>query len=265
MAAQVEPEQGLARAFAEYSLLPDLLVRTVPGEGAPASWTQLLGDIGFTVDHIDDDELPPGLGVTAIMAEDAWRISQWLELVDADGLTDAGRQIAEVARTSMKDRSEAVWGPADAVLAQQVRECYRGGDGLCIADLVRDGAGTLEQAEDNRARFCPGLLLVEFESLLYLAQADPPRARALIDELPHHRRAAMREFPPPRPEAAEILNMVLYADAVSRYYTEALAGYVNDRVLTLTAAQATSILFVSCGLLMVPAPHLPVQYLAVPS
>ena len=125
MAAQVEPEQGLARAFAEYSLLPDLLVRTVPGEGAPASWTQLLGDIGFTVDHIDDDELPPVLGVTAIMAEDAWRISQWLDSSTRMASRDAGRQIAEVARTSMKDRSEAVWGPADAVLAQQVRECYR--------------------------------------------------------------------------------------------------------------------------------------------
>ena len=261
MAEPLDPQKGLARAFAEFWLLPDLLARVVPGDALPPSWRQLLERNGYAIDHIEDDELPSGPDRASIMAEDAWRISQWLELVDAGGLTDAGRQIADVARTAQIDRSEAVWAPADEVLANQIRECYLGADGERITDRVLAGARVLEGVDDAWARFCPGLLLVEFEALVYLSHTDPPRAADLVGELPFHRRAAMRDFSPPRPGVENILHMAIHADAVSRYYMEDLPEYVNDRVLTVTAISATAILFAFCGLLITPMPHFPVQYL----
>ena len=261
MAEPLDPQRGLTRAFAEFWLLPDLLAQAVPGDAAPPSWRQLLESNRYAIDHIEDDELPPGPDRASIMAEDAWRISQWLELVDAAGLTGAGQQIADVARTPPTERSEVIWAPADEVLANQIRECYVGADGQRIADRVLAGARVIEGVGDAWARFCPGLLLIEFEALVYLSHSDPPTAAALVDELPDRRLAAMRDFPPPRPGVENTLHMAIHADAVSRYYMDDLPGYVNDQVLTLTAISATAILFAFCGLLITPMPHLPVQFL----
>ena len=264
MAAPLDPGAGLARAFAEYSLLPDLLALAETGDGPPPSWARLLGRVGFTIDHIEDDELPDGENPASIMADDAWRISQWLELVTSDGLTDAGRTVAAVAEVVGDDRTEAVWRPAQNTLAAQLRACYRGEGEISIVDLVHQGANLLARPDDVWAAYCPGLLLVEFEALIYLAQSDPQAAAALPDQLAGHRVNAMRGAGPPSPDESDLLHRFVHADAVSDYYEEQLPGHTNDSVLTLTAAQATAMLFVFCGLLAVPMPHLPVQFLVVP-
>ena len=264
MAAPLDPAAGLARAFAEYSLLPDLLALAETGDGPPPSWARLLGRGGFTIDHIEDDELPDGENFASIMAADAWRISQWLELVTSDGLTEAGRSVAAVADIAGGERTEAVWRPAQDTLAAQLRECYRGEGEISIVDLVQQGANLLARPDDVWAAYCPGLLLVEFEALIYLAQSDPQSAATLAAELADHRTNAMRGAGPPSPDEPDVLHRFVHADAVSDYYEEQLPGHTNDGVLTLTAAQATVMLFVFCGLLAVPMPHSPVQFLVAP-
>lgn len=261
MAAPVDPQAGLARAFAEFWLLPDLLAAWTPGAAPPASWVRLLEREGYTVDHIGEDELPDGPDLASVMAADAWRVAQWLELVDGAGVTDAGLQVARVARFGFDARGEAVWRNAKEVLAVQVRKCYLGANGVRIADLLETGANTLAGAEDAWTRCCPGLLLAEIEALIHVANADADLARTLADELPRHRARAMRDYAPPPEEFDEILSMTAHADAVSEYYIQELPGHIDESVLTLTAAQATAILFVFCGLLIPPKPHLPVQYL----
>ena len=261
MAAPLDPQAGLARAFAEFWLLPDLLTAWEPGAAPPASWARLLEREGYTVDHIADDELPEGPDLASIMADDAWRVAQWLDLVDSGGVTDAGLEVAQVARFDFDARNEAVWSAAKKVVAAQVRKCYLGADGVRIADLLETGAKALAEAADAWTRLCPGLLLAEIEALIHVANADADRARTLADELPRHRMRAMREYAPPPEEFDEILNMSAHADAVSAYYIRELPGHIDESVLTLTTAQATAILFVFCGLLTPPKPHLPVQYL----
>ena len=265
MATQVEAKTGLARAFAEYWLLPDLLQLNTYGGGTVESWAALLDREGFTMDHVDDAHLPEGDERHLVMAQDAWRIAEWLELTRDGGLTEAGREVAEVAGYFPNERTQAVWEPAEYVLTEQIRAYYRGPNDIAIADLVQEGARTLARAQDEWIQVCPGLLLVEFESLIYLAFADPDRAVQMPGELVRHRREAMREWLPPAPDSDELTRMLFHADMVAEYYLEALPGYIDEDEFTLTAVQATLILFVFCGLLKCRKLHLPVQYLVAPN
>ena len=261
MVAPVDPQTGLARAFAEFWLLPDLLAAWTPGTVPPESWVRLLNREGFTVDHIEDEELPEGSDLASIMAADALRVCQWLELVDDYGLTEAGLQVAQVAQVDFESRNEAAWKESDGIVAEQIRKCYLGAGGVRIVDLLQTGADVLAEAEDIWINYCPGLLLAEIEALLYLAHTDAARATALAGDLAKHRVRAMREYSSPNQDVDEILLMSAHVDAVSTYFIQELPGHIDESVLTLTAAQATAILIVFCGLLMPPKPHLPVQYL----
>ena len=75
---------------------------------------------------------------------------------------------------------------------------------------------------------------------------------------------AMQGTDPPSPDVPSLLHRFAHADAVSQYYFDQLPGFTNEEVLTITAAQATAIVFIFSGLLSVPMPHLPVQFLVVP-
>ena len=265
MAAPVDPERGLARAFAEFWLLPDLLALPGSGDGPPAAWADLLSEHGYNMDHVFDEDLPPGPDVASVMAQDAWRIADWLELIDADGLTVPGRGIAAVAEVASRSRTEAVWEPAEGILAAQISRHYAGARDLSIVELVQLGARALAVAQDEWTSFCPGLLHVEFEALVYLAQTNPERAVELAGELAQNRIEAMRGAGQPVAGVVDLLNMTIHADAVSSYYLDQLDNHVDDAILTLTASQATVLLFVFCGLLECPLPWSPVQYLTAPS
>ena len=264
MAAPLDAASGLCRAFADFSLLPDLLARAVPGDDAPQDWIDLLDDEGFNLDHVEYDELPVGPDVPTVLADDAWRLVIWLELADDAGLTEAGEVVAGVADFVLDSRTEQVWLPALRILTDRIADLYRGSDGTYVVDLLQAGARALTQAADQWTRQCPGLLLVEIEALLHLAYANPQRAVALVGELEQNRIEAMRGVGPPLAGVVDYLNMSIHSDAVSLYYTDGLAAHVDETVLTLTAAQATVILLVFCGVLEVPEPELPVQYLVAP-
>ena len=68
---------GLMAAFAEFSLLPELLasVPSAPGTDPPDSWRTILDSHGYNVGHMEDDERPPGTGLTEFMVGDAWAAS----------------------------------------------------------------------------------------------------------------------------------------------------------------------------------------------
>lgn len=265
MAVPLDPETGLARAFAEYGLLPDLLALNANGTGSVESWAALLDREGFAMDHVDNDHLPEGIERERVMALDAWRVAEWLELAQEGGLTDAGRAVAAVADYGAGERTQAVWLPAEEVIAEQMKTCYRGAGGIAIVDLVQEAARALAGSEDEWTRICPGLLPVEFEALVNVAHADAQAAIRLPSELAGHRREAMRNSPAPLNDTDELENMLFHADMLAGYYLRALPGHLNEDVLTLTAVQATLILFVLCGLLRCPKPHLPVQYMVVPN
>ena len=162
----------------------------------------------------------------------------------------------------LDSRTEQVWSPAHRVLAGQITDLYRSSGGTYVVVLLQAGARALTQAEDQWTRQCPGLLLIEIEALFHSAYAHPHRAVALVGELERNRIEAMRNVGPPLAGVVEYLNVSSHSDAVSLYYTDRLAGHVDETALTLTAAQATVILLVFCGVLEVPEPELPVQYLA---
>ena len=262
MAAPIDPNAGLVRAFAEFDALPDLLAIVESGAGPPQSWVDLLTANSFTIDHIYDEDLPPNPNVPAIMAGDAWRLAEWLELVGPDGLADAGRAITSIAGVETASRTEAAWAPVDNVLADQIRALYLGADGTNVVDLVQAGARRLAAAEVD---YFPGLLHVEFEALIHLAQTNPPRAVALLDELEQNRIDAMSGVPGPFAGVGELLNATIYADSIALHYLDRLPGHVDDTLLTLTASQATALLFVFCGLLEVLPPVIPIQYLTAPN
>ena len=264
MAAPIDAPSGLVRAFAEFWLLPDLLALDGPGGEPPPAWAELLRSSGFNRDHVKDDDLPAGADLPALMAGDAWRLANWLELVGPEGLTGAGRTVAGVAQYDSDARTEFVWRPAEDVLARQIETLYLGRDGTSIARLVQAGAITLDQAQDEWINYCPGLLQIEFEALVHLAFTDPEQAQDLVGELADIRVRAMETAGPPRQDIVFWANTVIHADAVAEYYFNEFPGHVDDSVLTLTAAQASIILFVFCGLLEAPAPELPVHYLLAP-
>ena len=260
MAAPIDPQTGLARVFAEFDVLPDLLAVVESGDGPPQEWVDALIANSYTVDHIYDEDLPPNPDVPTIMAGDAWRLAEWLELVGPDGLTDAGRVVSSIAGLETPSRTEAVWEPVDDVLADQIRSLYLGADGTNVVDLVQTGARRLAV----QGKYFPGLLHVEFEALIHLAQTNPPRAVALLDELAQNRIDALRDTPGPFAGVRDLLNATIYADSIALHYLDRLPGHVDDTLLTLTASQATVLLFVFCGLLEVPDPVRPIQYLTAP-
>ena len=264
MAAPIDAPSGLVRAFAEFWLLPDLLALEDRSDEPPPAWAELLQTKGFNRDHVEDDDLPPGSRLPAIMAEDAWRAATWLELVGPHGLTDAGRKVARVAEFGSDSRTEFVWRPAEEVLARQIEDLYLGADGISIARIVQAGALELEQAQDEWINFCPGLLQIEFEALVHLAHTEPERAEDLVVELANNRVRAMEPFGSPLPDVVDLANSLIHADTVTEYYFNSPAGLIDESVLTVTAAQATLIFFVFCGLLEIPAPELPVQFLRAP-
>ena len=283
MVTPLDRAAGLSRVFGDFVLLPDLLALKTPEHDPRPSgmtevehalralrtpskaWIRLLADTAFNMDHVEDRDLPVDADLPTLMAHDVLRTSAWLDLFEGDELTDAGTRIAQVASVEQAERTEAVWKPAQDLLGAQIRACYRGADDRSVVALLEAAARVLEQDTNEwTQRFCPGLLLVEIEALLYLAFADPARAHALLEEMVANRSEAMRDIGPPLADYGHMVNTVLHADRVCDFYMAARPEFFNAEILSLTATQATTLLLVFSGLLESPMPASPVQYLVVP-
>ena len=282
--AQVE-RQWLARTFVEYGLLPRLLAlsSTARANAPPISWLKFLSENECNLEHMMDEELPPSDELVTHLACDAWHLVRELQLVSEDGLTAAGRDIADLQNFPLQIRDvdashddalsgiltfgESPVGNQGAlanILAQQLRTSYRGQDGLDITGLLQRGARLLADTDHVWAAYCPGLLLVEFEALTHLAYADSKLAVQLCDDLLVNRDVAMHRYGMPLTHVPPMQNLVDHADAVAMFYLDDLE-LIEDSGPGLSVARAIAMLFTFCGLLQEVFPAGPVQCLALPS
>ena len=158
MALIVEAEhQWLARTFVEYELLPRLLA--LPGIAGsnrpPRSWLSFLSERECNLEHMLDEDMPAHGDIPNYLVKDAWHLVQQLQLVSEQGLTSAGRDIAELhdfpsqvrdvdgtynlGTSDMPLSSPYATGQHAGlhnILAEQLRTCYRGHDGLDITSTV---------------------------------------------------------------------------------------------------------------------------------
>ena len=152
--AEVTPLEPawLARMFVECELLPDLLALhgTAGTDRPPESWTTWPLWEGCNLEHMTDGDMPAENDLTSWLAADAWGLVRQLKLVDADGLTPAGRRIADIAGTALDRRLET--GQLQTlfdVLAEQVQTCYLGANDFNITGLLLRGAGALAGTGQN--------------------------------------------------------------------------------------------------------------------
>ena len=230
--AQPLTEQGVvARAFAEFTLLPDLLALVPEHEGASwvPSWTALVEEAGCSLDHVEETDRPDGRTVWGWLAEDAFGLALRLGLMqwtEGGGLavTEAGDAVASVAADPMGEGGGADEERLRSLLARQVRALYRGDGGIDAPGLLLEAAGAMQRTKHVWAKHCPGLLLVEFDALVHEAENDAERAERLLGELERNRDVAMHPYGRPRPASDPADNAVLHSDAVKAMLHIGLQG-----------------------------------------
>ena len=223
MAAITPIDPGwLARTFTEYELLPDLLAMpgTADAENPPESWTAFLSETGANTEHLEEETEPPEEDLPDWLASDVWHLVRQLQLVDKDGLTPAGQHIAAVAATPFTARSHDQLHELQKILAVRIRACHLGGRAMPVSQpCCRKAPAYWPGPNTSGPQYCPGLLLVEFETLIQLAMTDPDRAETLCDEeLALNRDYAMHPYGEPSPDRPPLHNMLDHADAVTHFY-----------------------------------------------
>ena len=259
----------LVRVFTEFELLPDLLA-LAPGRAlgrqpprrddtvefaAPATartleaWTDLMSLTDPNMDHVVEADLPVGVAEELLLAQDAWRLGERLHLLWTEGRTRTGDRLAQIARRPWQERSMANHRAVVRTVATGIREQYVTPDGLEVVPLLQEAAQTLAETDHVWARHCPGLLLVEFEALIYWAFEDPAHAMRLRDELVTYRDVAMHRYRAPPPDDADPDDLqIVHEDATVRLYveTEELAARTG---LTVTEVRSTAMLLVFAELM----------------
>ena len=126
------PEPLLVRCFAEFGLLPDLLVRRLhhPDETDAETvdaWEQVLDKRGCNIDHVLDDEIPSGMSLETFMPRDALDFCQRIALVDDQGaLSEPGLFIARMGETKYKKRPAADSREMTRILGEQIQRNFLG-------------------------------------------------------------------------------------------------------------------------------------------
>lgn len=167
VAGPLTGQGGIARAFAEFSLQPDLMALARESTGRPLAplWTECLEEVGCSLDHVEEPDRPNGRSVWRWMAEDAVNLSVRLGLLrllsDGDFAVDAaGDAVASMANAPMEARSEEDDGELRSMLAQQMRALYLGNGGMDVSSLLLEAARKMRRTKDIWAKHCPGLPLV---------------------------------------------------------------------------------------------------------
>ena len=259
----------LVRAFIEFELLPDLLERA-PGRDlrrgpdsddfagfrptgsveAPIQlWTDYMSTTGANMDHVEEGDLPAGVPAAAVLAQDAWVLAERLQLLWTEGRTMTGDRLARIAQRPWRHRSMADHRTVVRTVAQSIRDHYVGADGLEMVPFLQEAAQILANTDHVWARHCPGLLLIEFEALIYWGFENPEYALRLRDDLVTYRDHAMHRYraaPPDDGDPADI--QLVHEAATTELYveTEALAARTD---LTVTEVRSTAILLTFAELL----------------
>ena len=270
MAKPLAEQGGIARAFAEFALLPDMMFLAREPRVLPLIplWAECLKGRGCSLDHVEENDRPNDSPLWGWMAEDALNLSLRLGLLwktpggDFD-VAAAGADVASMADTPMDERGEAEDGALRSLLASQMRALYRGGGGIEVPKLLLDAARAMRRTEHIWAKHCPGLLLVEFDALVHEAENDREAAERLLGELETNRDLAMHPYDRPGPTSGLDDNAVTHSDAVTDFYLFNLE-YDARSSLTITGARASAMLFTFAGLLAEGGPLGPVQMLVPP-
>ena len=270
MAKPLAEQGGIARAFAEFALLPDMMFLARGPRGRPLIplWAEYLEGRGCSLDHVEENDRPSDKTLWGWMAEDALNLSLRLGLLretrggDFD-VTEAGDKVASMADTPMNERGQAEDERLRSLLASRVQDLYLGSGGIEMSSLLLKAARAMQGTEHIWAKHCPGLLLVEFDALVHEAENDREEAERLLQELETNRDLAMHPYDRPGPASDPNGNAILHADAVTDFYLFKLE-YDARSSLTITGARASAMLFTFAGLLAEGALLGPVQMLAPP-
>ena len=211
---------GPSGMFVDFGLLPDLMMRCVQArtrEGTIEAWTAHLEAVGFEARHIDPESVPESLSLAATLASDAWRFAERMGLIDVDGPTPGGVQVAMLTECDEPHRGECL----RSVLREALEANLRGPAGVSILNILRTAANTLWTSENLWARTCPGLLLIEVGAIVHWARTDPQRAVELVENVQTWRDVAMhRLHRPPSSIATKEANAERHFDAVLKFYLE---------------------------------------------
>ena len=268
MVAPIEQTCVLARFFADFGLLPDLLALRparddpqfdktgrpifmfmrpeVDEELTARKWTRLLEDTKLNTDHIEPEDRPNAYVFHTVLAEDARQLARRLRLIEGKSLSETGRRLAGIGERPWDERTEADDHTVEATIEACVREYYVCVGGLDVVDLLTGGAERLAQTDHIWASYVPGLLLAEFEALIHWAFKDRNVATSIRDELVQLRDVAMHRHGQPSPDVAPEENLIRLADATTALYydTEELAGRTE---LTITEVRSTAMLLTYAG------------------
>ena len=271
MATGIDRQCTLVSCFAEFDLLPDLLALPqdieLPGGGSSGGgfagrqsygdinamattnrWRELLEQTDVNTDHVEPGDLTTWDTRYFLLAVDAWNLAIRLRWIGRYELTEPGARLARIAERPWDDRTEEDDRTMEDTLAESVRAHYIGRNDFSVVDLIQSAADLLSRTKDPWASHCPGLLLVEFETLIYWAFRRPKYAIEVRERLVTRRREAMHRFGGPSDDGDPWDNTVRLADATAQLYfeTEELAAKTD---LTVTAVRSTSMLLTYAGLM----------------
>ena len=271
MAEQVADRSVLLHTFAEFDLLPDLLAMALDSSGhvdpileVVERWAAYLEHVRANLDHVEADEFSYGPGQYRHLAWDLWDFVERMGWVEGFRLSPVARHLAAIAERPIDARTEDDTRFLELGIGGSVRRRYLGADGRRVVDLLQDAAARPAQVENGWILSVPGLLLVEFEALIYWAFKDPGYAAELPGRLVPLREEARDNYmdPAPVPKDQVMYQTVVVADAVAAHYVDT-AGLAMDTGLTVTALRSTAMLLTFGGLLREHALG-PVSYLMPP-
>ena len=209
---------GPSGNFSNFDLVPLLLVRargTKDREATIKDWTNHLSEAGFDSRHNEQDASNAPLAPR--VAADAWRFVQRMGLLDMDGITHTGREIASLAARDMPRCIEALV----PILAQGVERELRGRGGFDTLGLLREAAGKLARTTNLWACVIPGLLPVEIAAIVHWARVEPQRAIDLVDNIESWRDVPMHKAGgPPDPSVPMEVHVERHVESVYEFYLE---------------------------------------------
>ena len=245
--ASLSLRNSLSGAFLDFDLLPDLLARvdgTLDRAEVTADWAQWLSTVDFEQEHINPDELPDGMTVADSMAADAKRFAQRMGFIDADGLTDAGREIVALVALEAEQRKAAL----SPVLADRVDDRLLGEEDAPLLPPLLRAVQSLAETTNLWARECPRLIPAEVGAIVHWASVDLMRANELVENIVSWRDTAMHRYPAPDPVHPIGTHAEFHADKVSEFYEE--HAWLGERVaLSFGHELALYRLLRYCGLL----------------
>ena len=264
MDPQVDKQWALVRLFCEFTLLPELLNAypnfPYPGPKDAARdrvvirrLSRILRYRDCNTDHLGDefDQLRRPIFWES-MAQDVLQLCMRLQLINDTGLLDAGEEISSLVLQEPLDETRLM-----PLLRAQVATCYVAPNNVNVVTLLQEGATRLQQQ-----RIFPGLLLVEFEALVYRAFTAPLQAPKLAAQLVDNRRQAIDAYTASVDQWDQNDPLLLH-DIVAAYYLsdDALIGLSP---LTVTEMRSSAMLLCYAALLEELFPAGPVNCLGLP-